>query len=126
MNLERVVFGFFIVLALALNIVFVVGEIDNPEHHNVWVLTTAIFVGLIATGLKLGDRTQVGAILLATSLVADLMLITARIIWIIAGENGGAPDPTDMVAIVAWTVGALVANLISVMILVADALLSRR
>ena len=126
MNLERVVFGFFIVLALALNVVFVAGEIDNPAHHNVWVLTTAIFIGLIATGLKLGDRTQIGAVLLATSLVADLLLITARIIWIVVGEDGGVPDPNDMAAIVSWAMGALVANLISVTILVADALVSRR
>ena len=126
MNLERVVFGFFIVLALALNVVFVAGDIDNPEHHNVWVLTTAIFVGLMATGLKLGDRTQVGAVLLATSLVADLLLITARIIWIVVGGEGGALEPNDMVVIVSWAMGALVANLISVTILVADALMSRR
>ena len=65
MNLERVVFGFFIILALALNFVFVMGDIDDSSHHNVWILTIAILVNLIATGLKLGDRTQVGALLLA-------------------------------------------------------------
>ena len=30
MNLEEVVFGFFIVLAATLNFGFVIGEIDNP------------------------------------------------------------------------------------------------
>ncbi len=35
MNRERVVFGFFIVLALTLNFGFVLGEIDNPNHHGV-------------------------------------------------------------------------------------------
>jgi len=125
MNLERVVFGFFIVLALALNVVFVIGDIENPEYHSVWVLTAAIFVSLIATGLKLGDRTQVGAILLGTSLVSDMLLIIARVIWIVQVEDGGAPNAGDMVAIVSWAGGALVANLISATVLASDALMSR-
>lgn len=125
MNLERVVFCFFIVLALALNVVFVIGDIENPEHHSVWVLTIAIFVSLIATGLKLGDRTQVGAILLATSLVADMLLITAGVIWTIQVDDTGVPEPNDMVAIVSLSAGALIANLISVTVLVSDALMSR-
>jgi hypothetical protein len=126
MKLERVVFGFFIVLALALNVVFVSGDIENPDHHSVWVLTIAIIASLIATGLKLGDRTQVGAVLLATSLVADILLITARVIWIILADDTDVPEPSHMAAIVSWASGALVANLISVTVLVADALMSRR
>ncbi len=125
MNLERVVFCFFIVLALALNVVFVIGDIENPAHHSVWVLTIAIFVSLIATGLKLGDRTQVGAILLSTSLVADMLLITARVIWIVQVDDTDLPAPNDMVAIVSLSAGALMANLISVTILVSDTLMSR-
>lgn len=125
MNLERVVFGLFIVLALALNVVFMIGDIENPAHHSVWVLTTSIFVSLIATGLKLGDRTQVGAILLATSLVADMLLITARVFWIVMVDDSDVLSSNDMVAIISWTGGALVANIISVIVLVSDALMSR-
>ena len=44
MNLERVVFGFVIILALSFTFAFTVGEIDNPAHHNVWLLTIAILV----------------------------------------------------------------------------------
>ena len=58
MNLERVVFGFVIILALSFTFAFVMGDIDNASHHNVWVLTVAILINLIATGLKLGDRSQ--------------------------------------------------------------------
>ena len=65
MNLERVVFGFVTILALTFTFAFVSGDIDNASHHNVWVLTIAILINLIATGLKLGDRSQVGALLLA-------------------------------------------------------------
>ena len=127
MNLERVIFGFFILLALTLNIVFVMGEIDNFKHHTVWVLTIAILVSLVATGLKLGDRTQVGAILLAASLVADLLLITARIVWVVAEEDPTiGPSPEAMVSIVSLAIGALVANIVSAVILIGDTLMSRR
>ncbi len=126
MKLERVVFGFFVVLALALNVVFVSGNFETPEHHSVWVLTVAIVISLIATGLKLGDRTQVGSILLATSLVADLLLITSRVVWIVLVDDSDTPEPHAMAAIVSWASGALVANLISVIVLVSDALMSRR
>lgn len=125
MNLERVVFGFFIVLALALNVVFVIGDIENAEYHSIWVLTIAIFISLTATGLKLGDRTQVGAILLATSLVADMLLISAAVIWIVQVDDTGVLGSNDMVAIVSLSAGALVSSLISVTVLVSDALMSR-
>ena len=125
MKLERVIFGIFIVLALALNVVFISGDFATPEHHSVWVLTFAIVVSLIATGLKLGDRTQVGSILLATSLVADLLLITSRVVWVVLVDEDAGPDPNQMVTIVSWASGALVANLISVIVLVSDALMSR-
>ena len=58
MNLEKVIFAFFIVLALTLNFGFYVGQIDNPVHHNVYELYAALVVSLVATILKLGDRTQ--------------------------------------------------------------------
>lgn len=127
MNLERVVFGFVIILALAFTSTFVMGDIDNPEHHNVWILTIAILVNLIATGLKLGDRSQVGALLLASSLVADVLLITARVIWIIAeNDTDLGPSASSMVNIVSLSGGALVASTVSIVILVGDTLISRR
>ena len=80
MNPEKVLFGFFIVLALTLNFGFFVGELDNPEHHHVYELFAVIVVNLIATVLKFGDRTQMGAVLLATSLVAILQLFAAALL----------------------------------------------
>jgi len=127
MNLEKVVFGFFIVLALTLNVDFVVGEIANHKHHSVWVLFAAILVNLIATGLKLGDRTQIGAVLLSTSLVANLHLIIAALVWKMATDaSGGGPDPDTMVNVVSLAIGALVANIVSVVMLVVDTLMLRR
>ena len=77
MNLEKVVFGFFVVLAATLNFGFFIGDIDDPNVHNPYELFAAVVVNLIATVLKFGDRTQIGAVHLATSLVADLQLIAA-------------------------------------------------
>jgi hypothetical protein len=41
-NPEKVVFGFFILLALTLNVGFVYGEIDNPNHHHVWEFAVGV------------------------------------------------------------------------------------
>lgn len=127
MNLERVAFGFFILLTLSLNAAFVTGGVASAAHHNAWILTVAIIVNLVAIGLKLGDRSQIGALLLAAGLVAGLLLITARIVWIVAVPEGGSgPGPAEMADIVSIATGALVANVVATAILVGDTLLSRR
>lgn len=127
MNREKVVFGFFIVLALTLNFGFFLGELDDPAHHSIVELFFVIVVNFIATILKLGDRSQIGAVLLATSLVADLELVAAAIVWTIAvhvTETGLTPQVVATVVSLAG--GALVANVISVTILVVDTLMLRR
>ncbi len=126
MNLEKVIFGFFIVLALTLNFSFFLGDFDNAEHHNVYMLFVVVVVNLIATILKLGDRTQIGAVLLATSLVALLQLLAGVSIWVFAvhiSETGLTPEA--MSSIISLTGGALLANVISVVILVSETLMSR-
>jgi len=127
MSLERVIFGFFVVLALTLNFGFFHGEIDNPDHHGIIELFLVIIVNLIATGLKLGDRSQIGALLLATSLVANLQLIAAAIVWTVSVHvTGTGLIPSVMAEIVSLSGGALVANIISASILVAETLMLRR
>ena len=127
MNLEKVIFGFFIVLALTLNYGFYVGDIDNPAHHNVYELFAAIVISLIATVLKFGDRTQMGALLLATSLVADLQLIAAAIVWGVASNISNVPTEAHVVSsIVSLSGGALMANVISVILLIIESLNIRR
>jgi hypothetical protein len=124
MNLEKVVFGFFIVLAMTLNFGFFLGEIDNPSHHHVYGLYAAIIVSLIATVLKFGDRTHVGAFLLSTSLAADLQLITAAILW--AALDGKMDPQSLMVYIVSLSGGALMANFVSVILLISETINQRR
>lgn len=126
MNLEKVVFGFFILLALTVNFGFFVGDIDNPAHHHHYELFAALVISLITTILKFGDRSQMGAILLASSLVADLQLIAAVIVWGSATANNGMVSPDTMASIVSLSGGALVANIVSVILLVVETLLFRR
>lgn len=127
MNFEKVIFGFFIVLALTLNFGFFLGDIENPDHHGIVELFMVIVVNLVATGLKIGDRSQLGAILLATSLVADLQLIGAAIIWTIAVHVAATGlTPSVMASIVSLAGGALLANVISVSMLVIETLMLRR
>ena len=127
MNLEKVIFGFFIVLAATLNFGFFVGDIENPAHHDVYELFAALVVSLIATVLKFGDRTQIGAIHLATSLVADLQLLAAAMVWGYAVHVTGAGlTAATMSSIVSLSGGALFANVVSVIILIAETIMQRR
>ena len=127
MNLEKVIFAFFIVLALTLNFGFFLGDIDNPDHHDVYELFAAIIISLIATVLKFGDRTHLGAVLLATSLVADLQLIIAAIVWgLVENVSSSGMTPHAMAAIISLSGGALLANITSVILLVTETAMVRR
>jgi len=127
MNLEKVVFAFFIVLALTVNFGFFIGEFDDPNHHNIYELYAAVVVNLVATVLKFGDRTHVGAVLLATSLVADLHLIAAAVVWGIGVNVTGTGLTPGLVGnVVSLSGGALLANVTSVVLLVAETVSLRR
>ncbi len=118
MNMSKVVFGFFVLLALTLNFGFFLGDIDNPAHHNVYELFAALIVGVIATVLKFGERSHMGAVLLASSLVATLQLIVAALVWAIAAHmTADGLTPAIMASIVSLSGGALLANLLSVVLL---------
>jgi len=123
---EKVVSGFFIVLALTLNVGFVYGDIDKIEYHSMYELFAAIVINLIATVMKLGDKTQVGSVLLATSLVADIQLIASASLWGFAANVIGHIDVPTVVAIVSLAIGAVVANVISVILYLGDTIRTRR
>lgn len=127
MNLEKVIFGFFILLAATLNLGFVYGDIDNPAHHSQWEFFAAFVINLIAIILKFGDRTQVGALHLATSLVAGLQLSAAALTWFFAPISDAlAISPDDMAEIVSLAAGALFANVVSVTLLIVETAMQRR
>ena len=124
MNLEKVIFGFFILLAATLNFGFVLGDIDDPTHHAEAELFAAVVVNVVATLLKFGDRTQLGAVHLATSLVAVLQLGAAALVWFFAPE-GPLPEGA-IVSIVSLSAGALLANIVSIVILIVETTVMRR
>ncbi|MFT4720639.1 MAG: hypothetical protein ACI9SB_001811 [Candidatus Azotimanducaceae bacterium] len=127
MNLEKVVFAFTIILALTLNFGFFTGDIATIAHHNVYELYAAIFVNAVATILKFGDRTHLGAVLLAASLVADIQLVAAATVWgfsVYVTQVG--LSPSTMASIVSLAGGAVIANTISVALLVIETVMLRR
>jgi hypothetical protein len=120
-NFEKVVFGFFVLLAATLNFGFFIGDIADPELHNEYELFAAVIVNLIATILKFGDRTQIGAVHLATSLVADLQLISAAALWAVAAAATDGPLSAHTTAsVVSLSGGALFANVVSVVLLLVE------
>jgi len=126
-NLEKVVFGFFILSAATLNFGFVMGDIADARVHNVYELFLAVFVNLIAMILKFGDRTQLGAVHLATSLVAVLQLVAATTVWVWATHvSGSGLDAEATSSMVSLSAGALLANIVSVVLLTVETLSFRR
>src|SRR3954451_10777141 len=108
MSLEKVIFGFFVLLAATLNFGFFIGDLSDPTLHNVYELFAAVVVSLIATVLKFGDRTQIGAVHLATSLVADLQLIAAALAWGYATQIASSVlNGSAMASVVSMSCGAL-------------------
>ena len=105
MNLEKVVFGFFVVLAATLNFGFFIGDIDDPALHNPYELFAAVVVNLIATVLKFGDRTQIGAAL-AFGYAEYVSSAGMNEAW--------------TASVVSLSGGALLANIVSVVLLVVE------
>ncbi len=120
MNLEKVVFAFFIILAVSLNFGFYTGDLSDPSHHHPYELFAALVVSLICTVMKFGDRTQFGSTVLASSLVVDLLLIAAAVIWGVATQSGQPVSPETMASITSLAGGALIANLLSVILLIIE------
>jgi len=126
MNLDKVVSGFFIIFAMTLNFGFFYGDLVDITLHDKYELFAAIIVNIIATVLKLGDRTQLGSVLLATSLVAVIQLVAAASVWTIASNTVGSIDSSLSSIIVSLSGGALLANIVSVFLYVGDTLKARR
>jgi len=127
MNFERVVFAFFVLLALTLNFGFFYGDPSDTGHHNRYELWAALVVSVLTTVLKIGDKSWQGSMLLAASLVADVQLIAAALVWLLATPvaDGSLPGAT-MATIVSLSGGALIANIVSAMILLIETVTDRR
>lgn len=121
MNFEKVVFGFFVLLAATVNFGYVLGDIGDPALHNSYELYLAVAVNIVAAILKIGDRTHVGAVHLAASLVSCLQLVAAAVLWVLADQTGDMlVGRHEMASVVSVACGALLANLVSLVILVVE------
>ena len=126
MNIQKVISGFFFILAMTINFGFFYGDPTVIAQHSAYELFAAIVINLIATILKFGDKTQLGSVLLATSLVADIQLIASATVWAFAKYVFGGLDTESTTAIVSLSGGALLANIVSVLLFVADTIKSKR
>ena len=125
MNLQKVISGFFFILAMTLNFGFFYGDMGDPELHSTYELFAALVVSLISTALKIGDKTQIGSVLLSTSLVADLQLIAAVVVWAFV-ERNTTITASQMAVIVSLSGGAFLANITSVILYIGETLKSKR
>jgi len=125
MNLQKVISGFFFILAMTLNFGFFYGDMSNLELHSTYELFAALVISLIATALKIGDKTQIGSVLLASSLVADMQLIAAVVVWTVIEYTSGM-TPAHMATVVSLSGGAFLANMTSVILYIGETLKSKR
>ncbi|WP_457744107.1 DUF6394 family protein [Sulfurimonas sp.] len=126
MNMNKIISGLFFTLAMTINFGFFYGNPTVLVEHSAYELFVAIIVNLIATVLKLGDRTQLGAVLLATSLVADIQLIASATVWAFAEYVSQSIGTEATTAIVSLSGGALLANVVSVVLFIGDTVKSKR
>lgn len=98
----KVISAFFIIMALTTG----VGFIFAPSKYELIIATA---MNLIATTLKLGSRSRLGAEILATSFAADLHLIPAVYVYFSLGDVKSAQG---------LVIGSVVANIISLIFVV--------
>ena len=96
------------------------GDIVDIQYHNVYELFAAIVVSLMATVMKFGDRSPLGSTMLATSLIADLQLIAAAVAWGLYSQSGAELGVHQTVTVVSLAIGAAVANVVSVVLLIIE------
>ncbi|MFN3946516.1 MAG: DUF6394 family protein [Aquificaceae bacterium] len=107
MRLKKIMTDFFLLMALTTNISF----IFNPNPYE---LVIAVVTNLTATILKLGEGKILATEMTAASLVADLHLIPAAFIYFL----GDVPEAVSL------AIGALAANIISILLSIIEAIFS--
>ena len=105
MNWGRAIYIFFVLMSLTTTVGFLFDQ-------NSTVLFIATCINIIATLLKLGIKSTLSTELFISSFVADLHLIPALILVIL--------DDSTLNAALALSIGAVVANIFSIVILLID------
>lgn len=125
-NTSQFVYGFFIILTVTSNYGFVLGEIDQPDHHGFFALLFTIAANGAAIWLKIRDRSEIAGLMMASGLVAILQLTLAAAIGLFSlYSTGTAMSAKFTIVIVSLAYGGLLANLVAVTAFVANALKSQ-
>lgn len=121
MKHRQVMFGVLVMLAASLNFGFILGDIADPNVHNFNVLIAALVVSLLTTMVKFSERSHIDAVQIATSLVTNLHLLAAVTVWAYASNisSYGLTHQTTA-TIVSLAGGALLANVLSAVLLVGE------
>lgn len=98
---------FFLLMALTTTVSYL-------WHENGYALIIAVSMNLVATTLKLGARRMIGAMMMATSLVADFHLVPAVAAFFLFARP-------ELATSLVW--GALAANLVGIVLLIIEAVL---
>lgn len=109
MDWGKVVYIFFALMSLTTTAGFL-------YEHNVIALFVAASVNLISTFLKIGVRNILSAELFACSLVADLHLIPAFVIYVVY---------SDVTTVVALAIGAIIANIFALALVLIESFKTR-
>lgn len=107
MRLKKIMTDFFLLMALTTNLSFIFAP--NPCE-----LVITVIANLTATILKLGEGKILATEMTAASLVADLHLVPAAFIYFLGNTQEA----------VSLAIGALAANVISVLLSIIEAIFS--
>jgi len=122
MKNSYILFNTVIIFALTLNVGFVYGDADTPTLHHHYEYYAVVVMNIIAMIMKFGDESEQGQMLLSTSIVAVIQLLVGAFVWGVAESSFGLEAIETLHIVLGMSIGALVANLISVSIVLAKTL----
>jgi|SaaInlV_120m_DNA_4_1040238.scaffolds.fasta_scaffold01927_2 hypothetical protein len=124
MNNQSILFNSIIIFALTLNVGFVYGDPDVLSLHHHYDYYAVVVMNILAMIMKFGDESAQGQMLLSTSIVAVIQLLIGTFVWSVAGESFNLTELEIIHIVIGMSIGALVANLISVTVVISKTLKS--
>jgi len=115
----KIIFNNLIIFsALAFNIEFVLGDINNLDYHNTNTLFLAIVFNILSTINKFGETNAMGNLIISSSLLSLIQLLIASIFWLYFSVYENGINSSNITQIVNIAIGALIFNALSVIMLI--------
>jgi len=124
MKNRYILFNTVIIFALTLNVGFVYGDPNMLSLHHHYDYYAVLVMNILAMIMKFGDESEQGQMLLSTSIVAVIQLLIGAFVWGVSESSFGLTEVETLHIVLGMSIGALVANLISVLIVLAKTLKS--